>query len=176
MRYVQGCLTDESTTVGADSRPIRAGIVAAAAPGPLWGGLPVSVFVPRTSLGSALQLAQNVSQITGFTVFDKSTALISSNKDPVPSAGPSMGINYVLVGSGVELVLQADPAVLKLLRGATTPTPVSWDFENQRVIAFSGAALPVKYVVALLNDAMVIVCEGGVARWEYGAPAVVVHI
>jgi hypothetical protein len=175
MLYTQGYLTDHSTTAHIDSRPIASGVVSPSATGPMWGGMAIQAFLQQSSsLGKALQLAQNVSQITGFTVFDKSTALIRSNTNPVPSAGPTMGINYVSLGSGAGLVVQADPSVLTVLRGASVGTSVSWDFQNQRVIPLSGAgALPVR-VVRLIDYARVVVCDDGEPRWEDGAAAVVI--
>ncbi len=89
----------------------------------------------RRSLGAYLQLAQDVSQICAFTCFDRSSALVATDDEPVPSGGPGMSIcyvstgsydvntgNYVNTGGGARLVLAADPGVLKI----TCPTtPVS---------------------------------------------------
>ena len=176
MVYVQGYLLDRSVSVEVDSRPINSGIVSPSATSAMWGGMAVQVF-PQQPYGAAVCLAQDVTQICAFTTFDRSDALISTAEDPVPSAGPRYAINYVNTGSGVKLVLQADPSLRKALGGAAANTQLSWDFQNQRAIAFSAAAgaLPVRYVVGVVEDAWVVARNwyGGL-RWEANAVAVVV--
>ena len=108
----QGTLIDRSVTVEVDSRPISSGVVG---PGcvPLTGGWPVQVF-NADPFGAYLQLAQNIGQLCAFTVFDRSDALVSTNADPVASAGPGMSVNYTNTRSGAKLVLAADPACCRL--------------------------------------------------------------
>jgi hypothetical protein len=177
MLYVQGTLIDKSSAADIDTRPIVSGVVSPSASGPMWGGLAITASLQRP-LGFSLQLAQSAAQITGFTVFDQSTALFRSKQDPVPSAGPSMGINFVNVGSGAQLVLQADPALLSALNGANASTPLSWDFNLQRVTAYSGAAgrLPCKSIVGAVDAAYVVACDGDRVRWKAGEAAVVLEL
>jgi hypothetical protein len=174
---VQGTLTSASTTVAVDSRPINQGIVAGSSPGPLWGGMAVTASVQQPC-GASLQVAQSVAAITGWTTFDRSTALISTKHDPVPMAKPNMSMNFLNVRCGARLVLQASPALLTALRnGTNVSTPLSWDFQGQRVIPYSSAAgaLPMQGIVKVLEQAYVVVWAGNGARWELG-PAVIITV
>jgi hypothetical protein len=174
--YTQGYIVSGSTTAGFDDLPTNSGLVDAGS-GPLWPGMAIVAYL-QEPCGASLQLAQSTSQICGWTVFNGSTALVSTDESPVPSAGPNMAINFVSTGAGVRLVLQADPSVLDALEGAIATTPLSWDFQNQRVILYSPAAgqLPIKSVVTSTKNAQVIACNDGYARWESNAAAVIVQL
>jgi hypothetical protein len=173
---LQGTLVDPSTTVAIDSRPILGGLVPPTAPGPLWGGMAIQAFQQQPG-GAPLQLAQNTSQICGFTVFTGSAALIRSDAAPVLSAYPGMAINFVVLGSGAQLVLQADPSLPAILKGASISTTVSWDFERQRLMAYSAAAgaLPVKNIIRVVDSALVVRIEASEPVWKTG-PAVIVQL
>lgn len=173
----QGTLTSSSTAVAIDDRPINQGIVAATSLGPLWGGMAITASNRQTS-GASVQLAESVATITGWTVFDRSTALISTKQAPVPTALPNMSINYVTVRCGAKLVLQAAPELMTALRnGVNVGTPLSWDFQCQRVIPYAAAvgALPMQSIVRAIEQAYVVKWKGAGARWELG-PAVVITV
>jgi hypothetical protein len=173
--YVQGTLIGRSTAAANDDRPISSAIVAPSAPGVMWGGMAIQAFLQGSELGFALQLAQTVTQISGFTVFDRSTALVSTEEDPVPTAGPNYAINFVNVGSGARLVLAASDAVLEALENAPVTMQLSWDFECQRVIPFSDAAgaLPIPSIVAPIKNAWVVLRDEDAACWDTGAAVIV---
>jgi hypothetical protein len=178
LMLVQGTLTDPSTTVAIDSRPILGGLVPPSAPGPMWGGMAIQAFPQQPGgAGFPLQLAQNVAQICGWTVFTESTALIRSDTAPVPSAYPGMSINLVVPGSGAQLVLQADPNLPAILKDASITTSLSWDFQNQRLVPYSAAAgaLPVKNIIRVVDSALVVRIAASEPVWKTG-PAVIVQL
>jgi hypothetical protein len=169
--YTQGYIVSGSTTAGFDDLPTSSGVVDGGS-GPLWPGMAIVAYL-QEPCGASLQLAQSTSQICGWTVFNGSTALVTTDEDPVPSAGPNMSINYVSTGAGVQLVLAADPGLLTSLDDAIATTPLSWDFQSQRVTFYSPAAgqLPIRSVVAPIKRAWVVACDG--SGWETGAAIIV---
>jgi hypothetical protein len=172
----QGTLLDISTDVAIDDRPISQGIVA---PNSCrrWGGMAITAYVQQPC-GAALTLATNPQQITGFTVFDRSTALVSTAGEPVPSALPNMSINFVALGCGLRLVLQADESLVNALKGAAVNTPVCWDFTRQCAIPFSAAAgaLPIRGLVRPVTPANVVIGSRRGAYWDPLGSAVIVQL
>ena len=76
-----------------------------------------------------------------------------------------------------RLALAIDPTLISLEGGIITQQ-VSWDFTNQKIIAFATNALPVKILLVLATNCLVPVYTAGppaTCTWNYnGAAALVV--
>lgn len=187
--YVQGTVRD-GFAGSSPTQPIIAGVVHPAATGPMWAGMAIQeVFLApspaSTTAGRALQLATSVARVTGFTVANGSTALTRTLDSEVPMAWPAgsktaqggPSINYVRLGSQVELVVQAEPGLANSLTlNKLIGTPVGWDFVNQRLIAASpGNQLPVRVVeVTTLEGVTIVTDDEGCVVWEEPSAAAVI--
>jgi hypothetical protein len=152
--YVQGTALDSPTA----RFGLIAGFVAPAQQSPLWGGMAVKDSLPAAgveaqAMGHGLVLAANAAEITGFTVFDQSLAMIQSPQSqcPLAPAGdgtkPGGAINFYRMGSGARIAVQLDQAVAGALAGALSNVAVYWDYVNQKLLsAPGGTAIPVKLV------------------------------
>ena len=187
--YVQGTVRGGAEGSSA-TLPIIGGVVHPAATGPMWAGMAIQeVFLApspaSTSAGRALQLATSVARVTGFTVANGSTALTRTLGSEVPMTWPAgsataqggPSINFVRLGSQVELVVQAKQDLAKSLTlNKLISTPVGWDFVNQRLIAGSaGNQLPVRVVeVTTLEGVTIVTDDTGCVVWESPSAAAVI--
>jgi hypothetical protein len=98
------------------------------------------------ALGNPVGRATAQTNLTGFAVFDQNGAAISSPQSPVPVTLIGGQVNFYRLGvsAGARLVLAIDPALISLDGGLITQQ-VSWDYTNQKIVAYdSVAALPIK--------------------------------
>jgi hypothetical protein len=134
---------------------LAGGWLDAAATQPIWGGCGISENIPQSQpaappplypakeLGSKIDLATAEANLTGFAVFDQNYAAINTPQSPVPQTPPGGQVNFYRLGSGARIALEID-STLVTLEGGLVTQQVSWDFTNQKIIAFATNALPVK--------------------------------
>lgn len=111
---------------------------------PMWGGVGIFENVPgaggalaaSTTLGGNVGralLLTGVKQLTGFSVFNQAHAMVNTPQSPVPAALVGMSVNFYRLGSLARIAVAIDPS-LASLEGLTINTPVSWDFNLQRLV------------------------------------------
>lgn len=173
--YVQGTAMDDPAIRNA----LAGGQIAAAATLPMWGGIGITELI---NAGSPLNIntldrAANFAALTGFSVFDQAHNLISSPQSNVPSAASGMTINFYRFGSGARIALAMDPALVSL-DGQLITSQISWDFTNQRVVAFATNALPVKILDFQVGNCKTVTYDAGAntANWNNSGSCILVQI
>lgn len=172
---------------------LAGGIVAPTETDPMYGGIGISEAVPLNpgsppttpdpSLGGYVARATNISNagaalsLTGFTVFDQDYSMINSPGSQVPLASKGMQVNFYRLGSGARICVAIDPALVALYGNVITQQ-VSWDFTNQRLIAFAVAAVPVKILKVVPTNSMTVLFTpgSGVANWNRNGAAAIILI
>jgi hypothetical protein len=164
---------------------LSGGWLAAAETLPMFGGVGVSESVPteRTtspatptrpdiSLGSVIARATAYANLTGFSVFDQNYAAVNTPQSPVPTVGSGGLVNFYRFGSGIRVALAIDPTLVTLEGGLIT-AQVSWDFTNQRIIAFATTALNVRILQIKSSGCMVPSYSAGTGftTWNYNGAA-----
>jgi hypothetical protein len=144
---------------------------------PMFGGVAISENVPyepgatphpRPELGGIIARAAAYANLTGFSVFDQNYAAVNTPQSPVPQIGNGGLVNFYRLGSGARVVLAIDPTLITLEGGLIT-AQVSWDFVNQKIIAFATTALAVKVLQVKAANCMVPVYTSatGFTTWNY---------
>jgi hypothetical protein len=175
------------------------GIVSPTQTTPLWGGCGITenlttAGAEATSIGSVLALATSEANLTGFTVFNQSHAMINSPQSPVPLAAagggagppalPGGGINFFRLGSGARIWVQCSSATATALAGGAVNQALYWDYTNQVLLSSpGGTALPNVKVLRLDttgNSQVVSAASGinstGLATWVYNGYAAMIQI
>lgn len=141
--YVQGDALDDPAIRFA----LRRGIVSPSATVPMWGGLAISESLlaggvgvgatnPSSDLQSVLVPATNITantagNLTGFTVFNQSTAMIQTAQSRVPQAPSSGSINFYRIGCGARIPFAASAAAIAAWTGGLSdPNTIYWDTNN----------------------------------------------
>ena len=158
---------------------LAGGVLSTSATSPIWGGLPIQELIPSQGsssvLGSPVVQAANNAAITGFSVFNQAFQGITTPQSPVPLYSPGMSVNYYRLGSGARIPLPIDPTLVSL-DGGSISQQVSWDFTNNKIIAYSSGigALPVKIIHIATANNLLVSYNGttGNATWVSGALAV----
>lgn len=148
---------------------------------PMFGGVAISENIPQerppvnradVALGGIIARATAEANLTGFSVFDQNYAAVNTPQSPVPTT-PSGGlVNFYRLGSGARVALAIDPTLISL-EGTLITSQVSWDFINQKIIAFATNALPVRVLQIKQNNCMVPVYNSGTGfvTWTYNGAA-----
>lgn len=153
---------------------------------PMFGGVGISESIPTeptggaaptaplTPLGGSIARATAEANLTGFSVFDQNYAAVNTPQSPVPSTSPGGLVNFYRLGSGARVALAIDPTLITLEGGLITQQ-VSWDFTNQKIIAFATNALPVKILAIKAAGCMVPSYSSttGFVTWNYNGAAAV---
>lgn len=147
---------------------------------PMWGGVAIEELIGLSteSRGPAIKRAATNPLLTGFSVFNQNHAGINSPQSPVPLTPSTMLVNFYRLGSGARIPLAIDPALVSL-DGSIITTQVSWDFANQKIIAYDGGvgALDVRVLEVQSGNSMTVSYDAGTgfATWvPTGSVAVVV--
>lgn len=141
--YVQGLFMDDP----AIRFQLAGGIVGSGVATPMWGGEAITEALPAAEpqdLGNNITLATTYGNLTGFTVFNQGGAGLVTAQSQVPLFSATMGINFFRMGSGARIAVLCDSALAASLLGGNINQQVSWDFVNQKLIAFSTTALACK--------------------------------
>jgi hypothetical protein len=150
---------------------------------PMFGGVAISENVPQerppvtradVALGGIIARATAYTNLTGFSVFDQNYAAVNSPQSPVPSVDKGGLVNFYRLGSGARVALAIDPTLISLEGGLIT-AQVSWDFTNQKIIAFATTALNVRILAIKASGCMVPVYTSGTGfiTWNYNGAAAV---
>ena len=140
--YVQGDYQSNTTS----RNKLQSGVVASTETNPMFGGIPVQVYIPNgsgLSTGSPLARATTVAQILGFTTFSQGSGMIQSAQSPVPLAAAGQTMNYFELGSAVQLSVACDPGLAATLEGGLINQQVSWDFNNNCLQAYDASTATV---------------------------------
>ena len=155
---------------------LAGGVVGTAQTAPMWGGLPVEESIPSAStqpgtdsLGGTIITATSNATITGFSVFNQSFNGIITAQSEVPLYTTGMSINFYRLGSGARIPLPIDPTLVSL-DGTIITSQVSWDFVNNKIIAYNSGvgALPVRILkISTANNKGVSYSSvTGFANWD----------
>lgn len=149
---------------------LAGGVLASAETLPMWGGVGISEKIPTggySQLGSTVSRATAQTNLSGFAVFNQEGAWLSSPQSPVPLGLTGGQVNFFRFGSNARLWLPIDPALISL-DGGLTNQQVSWDYTNQRIVAYdSTAALPIKVLSVQTAGAYNVSYTSGVgATWN----------
>lgn len=155
---------------------LAGGVVGSAQTTPMWGGLPVEESIPSAStqpgtdsLGGTIITATSNATITGFSVFNQSFNGIITAQSEVPLYTTGMSINFYRLGSGARIPLPIDPTLVSL-DGTIITSQVSWDFVNNKIIAYNSGvgALPVRILkISTANNKGVSYSSvNGFANWD----------
>lgn len=182
--FVQGMALDDP----AIRNSLVQGVVAPAQQTPLWGGMGITdslttAGVEAASIGSVLALATSQANLTGFTVFNQSLAMINSPQSPVPLAPggdtvkPGGAINFYRLGSKARIAVKCSGAVAAALAAGASNIALYWDYTNQQLLnAPGGTAIAVKLVGLDAGGSKVVSYDGatGFATWvENGNTAII---
>jgi hypothetical protein len=156
---------------------------------PMFGGVAISENIPveRSTapatpsrpdialgeiIGRATVMVAGAGTITGFSVFDQNYAAVNTPTSPVPTVGSGGMVNFYRYGSGARVALAIDPTLVTLEGGVITQQ-VSWDFANQKIIAFAVTALPLKILSVKSSGCMVPSYNAGtgLTTWNYNGAA-----
>lgn len=162
---------------------LSGGTLATAETLPMFGGVGISENIPwepsatphpTVPLGSYIARATAYANLTGFSVFDQNYAAVNTPQSPVPTVGSGGLVNFYRLGSGIRVALAIDPTLITLEGGLVT-AQVSWDFTNQKIIAFATTALAVKVLAIKATGCMVPVYTSGTGftTWTYNGAAAV---
>jgi len=174
---VQGVYMDAPNT----RYNLAGGVLASAATLPVWGGVGIQEKISSTGInitGNDILQATAQTNLTGFSVFNQNGAGMNSPQSPVPVVGTGMQVNFFRLGSGAQICLAIDPALVSLDGGLITQQ-VSWDYTNQKIVAYdSTAALPVKILQVQTSGCKTVAYNSGtgVATWVYSSNAVALVI
>ena len=166
---------------------LSGGILDATETLPMWGGIAISELIPtatpapqpRFELGGRIKRATTYSgtaagSLTGFSVYDQNYALVNSPQSPVPSGSNGMLVNFYRLGSNARVALEIDPALVSA-EGGLISQQFSWDFTNQKIIAFATTALNVRVLTIQVGNCMTAVYNSGTGfvTWNRSASAAV---
>lgn len=186
--YIQGTTMDSPDV----RNHLAGGVVALTETLPMFGGLAISEAIPTgyitgqaagpKSLGGPISRATSTTgaiPISGFSVFDQAYHGIAAPQSPVPQYLPGMGVHFYRLGDKARIPLAVDPALISLQSGLTTQQ-VSWDFVNQRVVAYNAGAgaLPIRILEVAPTNCMVVVLDPvtGFATWNRNGACVLALI
>jgi len=150
---------------------------------PMFGGVGVGENIPQerppvtrpdVALGGSIIRATAYTNLTGFSVFDQNYAAVNTPQSPVPSVGSGGLVNFYRFGSGARVALAIDPTLISLEGGLITQQ-ISWDFTNQKIIAFATTALNVRILAVKAAGCMVPTYNSGTGliTWNYNGAAAV---
>jgi hypothetical protein len=162
---------------------LSGGTLAAAETLPMFGGVAISENVPFepsatphpiVPLGGLIARATAAANHTGFSVFDQNYAAVNTPQSPVPTVGSGGLVNFYRLGSGIRVALAIDPTLITLEGGLIT-AQVSWDYANQKIIAFATTALNVRILAIKAAGCMVpsYSAATGFTTWNYNGAAAV---
>lgn len=176
---VQGTYMDDPAVRYA----LAGGILASTETIPMWGGVAIEEVVPTPStaaqeLGAVVSRAAGYNTLTAFSVFNQGGNMVMTPQSRVPLSGSGMSVNYFRLGSGARIWVQSDTGLAASLEGNIITQQVSWDFTNQKLIAFNTTALACKILAVNIGNSKIVSYNGttGFANWTNGADAVLIQI
>lgn len=131
----QGVAMDDPTV----RNLLAGGYVSSSETLPMWGGIAIQELIglrPGAGVrGNELQRATDVSNITGFTVYNQAHHLITFPASPAPSGGAGMSMHFYRLGSKARIPLKASASLVNDA-GELITTQVSYDFGAGHVVPY----------------------------------------
>ena len=166
--YTQGDAQDDP----AIKFQLVGGVLSTSAETPIWGGIPIQELIPAATAGNNIGLGSTVIQATdydevnGFCVYNQAFHGITTPSSNAPLFSSGMSVNYYRMGSGARIPLPIDSALVSL-DGGQISQEVSWDFTNNKIIAFDTTALPVKILKIVTSNNLLVSYNSttGNANW-----------
>lgn len=125
---------------------LAGGVLAASETLPLWGGCAIYENLAVTGnnghYGNTVGRAASLAFVTGFSVFDQGHNAIINPSNGIPLIGPGMTAMFYRLGSGARIPVACDPSLISL-NGGLINQQVSWDYNNQRLVAYDAATATV---------------------------------
>jgi hypothetical protein len=151
---------------------------------PMWGGVAILDSIgggsaQASALGNIVTRAADYAHVTGFSVFNQNASAIVTPQSGVPLVTNGMNVNFFRMGSGARIVVLCDSTLAAALAGGdASNTEVSWDFTNQKLIAFSSTALPVKVLGVNIGNSKVVAYDSGTgfANWTVNGDTALIQI
>jgi len=160
---------------------LAGGVLSTAETLPMFGGLPVFENIHAASsngaMGNTVGRATAYANVVGFCVYDQAHAFVSTPQSPAPTAGAGATIPFFRMGSKARIAVEIDPALVSLSGGLITQQ-VSWDFTNNKIIAFSTTALPVKILDIQIGNSKTVVYDSvnNVATFNNAGSVAIIEI
>ena len=165
---------------------LEGGVVSSSQSTPLWGGLPLTLGIPAlggggasSGLGPTVVAAASNAAINAWCLFNQAANGIIAPGSNVPQYGSGMTVNFARPGSNMRIVLPVVSSLVNTLIGQEPNYQVSWDFTNNRIMAYSGGvgALPVQIEFVNTNSKIVSYNSGtGQTTWTDNAAVAVCRI
>jgi hypothetical protein len=154
--YIQGAFQDDPSVNG----QLNTGKISNDSGRTFWGGMALTEYVPAsndTQVNSILELATANSNLTAFSVFNKANNMLLTEGNTVQQALPGGTISYFKLGSNARIAVQCDEDLANDLSGNATNQLVSWDYTDQKLIAYDSTigALPVQVLSINPNSKIV---------------------
>lgn len=182
--YSDGLVQGTAMADPATRYALAGGVLAGTETLPMWGGIAIQENIPgattvlnNQALGGNVLRAAAFANITGFSVFDQNYSAVNTPQSPVPLVNNGGRVHFYRLGSGARVALQIDPALVNL-DGTIITSQVSWDFTNQRLVAFATNALPVKILKIYTANCKTVAYNGttGFATWNTSGACALVEI
>lgn len=175
---VQGLVMDDPSI----RYQLDGGILADAETIPMWGGVAVKLTVPpatqNDALGAVVGRATAYANLLGFSCFNQLGSAVISTGSNVPLVGSKGQVNFFRLGSRARIWVQADASFAATLQNGLENVAVSWDFTNQKLVAFATTALPCELLKVSIGNSMIVNYNSGTntATWTQGGAAVLIQI
>lgn len=119
---------------------LAGGFLASSETLPMWGGVGITESLNASGsnghYGNSITRATTTAGITGFSVFNQGHNWINSPENQVPIAGVGQSVNFYRLGSLARIPLAADPSLVASLYSDPITQQVTWDINNQRLVAY----------------------------------------
>lgn len=106
---------------------------------PMWGGIAIQELIGlrpgRGVMGNELKRATDVTNITGFTVYNQAHHLVTFPESPAPTAGSGVSMHFYRLGSKARIPLKASASLVNDA-GELITTQVSYDFAAGHVVPY----------------------------------------
>jgi hypothetical protein len=169
---VQGVIDDDPVT----RLRLKGGILASTE-NPIYGGIPITEFVPSSTgnllLGPTVKWATALANVNGMCVFNQAYNGIIVPGGGVPTYGPLMSVMFFEIGTKARICVPISGTLAASVQGNPVNANVTWDFVNNVLTEYDGTnAFPCKILDVEANCSLVSVTSG-VASWTTGTGALI---
>jgi len=165
---------------------LEGGFIGSSQTTPIWGGLPLSLGIPAlggggssSGLGPSCVVAATNGAIDAWCLYNQAANMLITPGSNAPQASSGMTINFGRPGSNFRIVLPILTSLVNTVIGQEPGYQVSWDFTNNRIMAYDAGvgALPVKIEFVNTNSKIVSYNSGTKqTNWLAGSAVAVVRI
>ena len=144
---------------------------------PIWGGLPVKNAIGTPGgLNGTLFKAAAYAEVTGWSVANHAAHPVTDS-DSIGIYRPGQTVHFLPTGIKARIAVEIDSALAAtLISTGFFNTQVSWDFTNNKIIAFATTALPVTIEKISLSNNRLVSYNSGTGNASFtnvGAVAVI---